>query len=175
MVSGRFSFSVLRETTLATTRITAGMMFILICAQVFALAFRGLNGEALVHDMFKWLPGGINSDILFMMLIIFVLGFFIEWIEISYIVVPLFLPILQANNVDLVWVAALIALNLQTSFLTPPFGWALFYLRSVAPPSVSTMDIYKGVVPFIMLQLVALALLFNFPWIATWLPRAIGW
>jgi tripartite ATP-independent transporter DctM subunit len=175
MLSGRFSFSVLRETTLATTRITAGMMFILICAQVFALAFRGLNGEALVHDMFKWLPGGINSDILFMMFIIFVLGFFIEWIEISYIVVPLFLPILQANNVDLVWVAALIALNLQTSFLTPPFGWALFYLRSVAPPSVSTMDIYKGVVPFIMLQLVALALLFNFPWIATWLPRAIGW
>ncbi|MBX9926009.1 MAG: TRAP transporter large permease subunit, partial [Hyphomicrobiaceae bacterium] len=109
-LAGRFSFSVLRETTLATTRITAGMMFILICAQVFALAFRGLNGEALVHDMFKWLPGGINSDILFMMLIIFVLGFFIEWIEISYIVVPLFLPILQANNVDLVWVAALIAL-----------------------------------------------------------------
>jgi len=174
-IAGRFSFSVLRETTLSTTRITAGMMFILICAQVFALAFRGLNGEALVHDMFKWLPGGINSDILFMMFIIFVLGFFIEWIEISYIVVPLFLPILQANNVDLVWVAALIALNLQTSFLTPPFGWALFYLRSVAPPSVSTVDIYKGVVPFIGLQLLALALLFNFPWIATWLPRAIGW
>ncbi len=174
-LAGRFSFSVLRETTLATTRITAGMMFILICAQVFALAFRGLNGEALVHDMFKWLPGGINSDILFMMFIIFVLGFFIEWIEISYIVVPLFLPILQANNVDLVWVAALIALNLQTSFLTPPFGWALFYLRSVAPPSVSTMDIYKGVLPFIGLQLIALALLFNYPWIATWLPRAIGW
>ncbi|MDZ4843255.1 MAG: TRAP transporter large permease subunit [Hyphomicrobium aestuarii] len=174
-LSGRFSLSVLRETTLSTTRITAGMMFILICAQVFALAFRGLNGEALVHDMFKWLPGGINSDILFMMFIIFVLGFFIEWIEISYIVVPLFLPILQANNVDLVWVAALIALNLQTSFLTPPFGWALFYLRSVAPPSVSTLDIYKGVVPFILLQLVALAFLFNFPQIATWLPRAIGW
>ncbi len=174
-LAGRFSFSVLRETTLATTRITAGMMFILICAQVFALAFRGLNGEALVHDMFKWLPGGINSDILFMMFIIFVLGFFIEWIEISYIVVPLFLPILQANNVDLVWVAALIALNLQTSFLTPPFGWALFYLRSVAPPTVSTIDIYKGVVPFIALQLIALALLFSFPQIATWLPRAIGW
>jgi len=175
MLARRFSFSVLRETTLSTTRITAGMMFILICAQVFALAFRGLNGEALVHDMFKWLPGGINSDILFMMLIIFVLGFFIEWIEISYIVVPLFLPLLVAADVDMVWIAALIALNLQTSFLTPPFGWALFYLRSVAPPSVPTIAIYKGVVPFILLQLVAVALLFMFPQIATWLPKAIGW
>jgi len=174
-LAGRFSFAMLRETTLSTTRITAGMMFILICAQVFALAFRGLNGEALVHRMFDWIPGGINSDILFMMLIIFVLGFFIEWIEISYIVVPLFLPILQAANVDLVWIAALIAVNLQTSFLTPPFGWALFYLRSVAPPSVPTIAIYKGVVPYIVLQLIALTLVFSFPSIATWLPRAIGW
>src|SRR5690606_25757546 len=123
MLARRFTFDVLRETTLATTRITASMMFILICAQVFALAFRGLNGETLVHDMFEWLPGGISAEILFMLAIIFVLGFFIEWIEISYIVVPLFLPILQAANVDLVWIAALIALNLQTSFLTPPFGW----------------------------------------------------
>ena len=174
-ILGRFSFSVLRETTLATTRITAGMMFILICAQVFALAFRGLNGEGLVHRMFEHIPGGINADIIFMMLIIFVLGFFIEWIEISYIVVPLFLPILQAANVDLVWLAALIAVNLQTSFLTPPFGWALFYLRSVAPPEVPTIAIYKGVVPYIGLQLIALVLVFMYPSIATWLPRAIGW
>ncbi|MEQ1712817.1 MAG: TRAP transporter large permease subunit [Hyphomicrobium sp.] len=174
-LSGRFSISVLRETTLATTRITAGMMFILICAQVFALAFRGLNGEGLVHRMFEHIPGGINADIIFMMLIIFVLGFFIEWIEISYIVVPLFLPILQAANVDLVWLAALIAVNLQTSFLTPPFGWALFYLRSVAPPEVPTIAIYKGVVPYIGLQMIALVLVFMYPSIATWLPRAIGW
>ncbi|MDX2289125.1 MAG: TRAP transporter large permease subunit [Hyphomicrobiaceae bacterium] len=174
-ISGRLSFSVLRESTLATTRITAGMMFILICAQVFALAFRGLGGEALVHRLFEWIPGGIDADILFMLLLIFLLGFFIEWIEISYIVVPLFLPILMQANVDLVWIAALIALVLQTSFLTPPFGWALFYLRSVAPPSVSTWDIYRGVVPFICLQMVAVALLFLFPGIATWLPRAIGW
>jgi TRAP-type mannitol/chloroaromatic compound transport system permease large subunit len=110
-----------------------------------------------------------------MLVLIFVLGFFIEWIEISYIVVPLFLPILQAANADLVWVAALIATVLQTSFLTPPFGWALFYLRGVAPPSVTTLDIYKGVVPFILLQVLASALLFAFPEIATWLPRAIGW
>ncbi|MDX2259111.1 MAG: TRAP transporter large permease subunit [Hyphomicrobiaceae bacterium] len=174
-LGGRFSFAVLRETTLATTRITAGMMFILICAQIFALSFRGLGGEALVHDMFAFVPGGIDADIIFMLLIIFVLGFFIEWIEISYIVVPLFLPILMAANTDLVWVAALIALVMQTSFLTPPFGWALFYLRSVAPPSVATLDIYKGVVPFIGLQVLAVAILFLFPGIATWLPRAIGW
>ena len=174
-LAGRFSLGLLRDVTLATTRITAGMMFILVCAQVFALTFRGLNGEQLVHDLFKWIPGGINSDILFMMLIIFVLGFFIEWIEISYIVVPLFLPILQAANVDLVWVAVLIAVNLQTSFLTPPFGWALFYLRSVAPASVPTIAIYKGVVPFIILQLITLAMVFFWPNVATWLPRAIGW
>jgi TRAP-type mannitol/chloroaromatic compound transport system permease large subunit len=132
-LSGRFSWSVLRETTLSTTRITAGMMFILICAQVFALAFRGLHGEQLVADLFTVVPGGVHGILIFMMALIFVLGFFIEWIEISYIVVPLFLPLLLNLNVDLVWVATLIAVNLQTSFLTPPFGWALFYLRSVAP------------------------------------------
>jgi tripartite ATP-independent transporter DctM subunit len=174
-LAGRFSFSVLRETALATTRITAGMMFILICAQVFALAFRGLHGEKLVEDLFNVVPGGVNGVLIFMMVLIFVLGFFIEWIEISYIVVPLFLPLLLKMNVDLVWVASLIAVNLQTSFLTPPFGWALFYLRSVAPPEVPTLAIYKGVVPFIMLQLIALVLVYCYPDLATWLPRAIGW
>ena len=174
-LAGRFSFSVLRETTLATTRITAGMMFILICAQVFALAFRGLHGEKLVEDLFNVVPGGVNGVLIFMMALIFVLGFFIEWIEISYIVVPLFLPLLLKLNVDLVWVASLIAVNLQTSFLTPPFGWALFYLRSVAPPEVPTLAIYKGVVPFICLQLIALVIVYMYPDVATWLPRAIGW
>lgn len=174
-IAGRFSFSVLRETALATTRITAGMMFILICAQVFALTFRGLHGEQLVSDLFNVVPGGVNGVLIFMMALIFVLGFFIEWIEISYIVVPLFLPLLLNMNVDLVWVATLIALNLQTSFLTPPFGWALFYLRGVAPPEVPTVAIYKGVVPFIGLQLIALVIVYLNPGIATWLPRAIGW
>jgi tripartite ATP-independent transporter DctM subunit len=174
-VGGRLTWKVLRETAQATTKITAMMMFILICAQVFALAFRGLHGEKLVEDLFNVVPGGVNGVLIFMMALIFVLGFFIEWIEISYIVVPLFLPLLLKMNVDLVWVASLIAVNLQTSFLTPPFGWALFYLRSVAPPEVPTLAIYKGVVPFIMLQLIALVLVYNFPNIATWLPRAIGW
>lgn len=174
-IAGRFNWKMLKETVCATGRITASMMFILICAQVFALAFRGLQGEQLVHDFFKLVPGGIEGVLWFMMFLIFILGFFIEWIEISYIVVPLFLPVLQAANVDMVWVATLIALNMQTSFLTPPFGWALFYLRGVAPPQVTTMDIYKGVVPFIGLQVSAVVILFYTPSIATWLPRAIGW
>jgi tripartite ATP-independent transporter DctM subunit len=133
-IGGRLSWKVLRDTAQATTKITAMMMFILICAQAFALAFRGLQGEKIVHDLFAFLPGGINSDIWFLMLIIFILGFFVEWIEISYIAVPLFLPVFLQANVDMVWLAILICVNLQTSFLTPPFGWALFFLRGVAPP-----------------------------------------
>jgi tripartite ATP-independent transporter DctM subunit len=175
LLSGRLKWSVLRETTLATTRITAGMMFILICAQVFALAFRGLHGEQLVADLFNVVPGGVDGVLIFMLALIFVLGFFIEWIEISYIVVPLFLPLINNLGIDLVWAATLIAVVLQTSFLTPPFGWALFYLRGVAPPDVPTIAIYKGVVPFIVLQLVTLAIVYMVPDIATWLPRAIGW
>ncbi|MDO9443601.1 MAG: TRAP transporter large permease subunit [Beijerinckiaceae bacterium] len=172
---GRLNWRTLRETVYATGRITAAMMFVLICAQVFALAFRGLQGEKLVHDAFSVVPGGPNGVILFMLLLIFILGFFIEWIEISYIVVPMFLPLLAATGADPVWIATLIAVVLQTSFLTPPFGWALFYLRGVAPPDVSTLDIYKGVVPFILLQLCALAIVFFYPGVATWLPKAIGW
>jgi TRAP-type mannitol/chloroaromatic compound transport system permease large subunit len=151
------------------------MMFILMYAQAFSLAFRGLQGEKLVQDFFGFLPGGINADIWFLMLIIFILGFFIEWIEISYIAVPLFLPIFIAAQVDMVWLATLICVNLQTSFLTPPFGWALFFLRGVAPPEVTTRDIYRGIVPFVVMQLMALVLVFVFPGLATWLPKAIGW
>ena len=125
------------------------VLFILICAQVFSLAFRGLQGEKLIEDLFAFLPGGVNADIWFLMALIFVLGFFIEWIEISYIAVPLFLPIFNAAGVDPVWLAMLITVNLQTSFLTPPFGWALFFLRGVAPPQITTRHIYVGVVPFV--------------------------
>jgi tripartite ATP-independent transporter DctM subunit len=175
VLGGRFTWKVLTETVQTTTRITAMVMFILICAQVFALAFRGLQGERLVQDAFTLLPGDINASIWFLMLIIFVLGFFIEWIEISYIAVPLFLPVFAAANVDMIWLATLICLNLQTSFLTPPFGWSLFFLRGVAPPEITTGDIYRGTVPFVLLQLVALVLVFWYPSIATWLPRVIGW
>lgn len=174
-LSGRFTWKTLKDTALETSKITAVMMFILMLAQVFALSFRGLQGEELIAAMFEALPGGVNTAVWFMMLMIFVLGFFIEWIEISYIAVPLFLPILLNLGVDPIWLAMLITVNLQTSFLTPPFGWALFYLKGVAPPEVNIKDIYKGVIPFIALQLFALVLVFQFPQIALWLPKAIGW
>ncbi|MFM8676005.1 MAG: TRAP transporter large permease subunit [Burkholderiaceae bacterium] len=175
LISKRLSWVVLRDVARETTKITAVMMFILMMAQVFALAFRGLHGEDLITKMFEFRPGGVNSDIWFMMLIIFILGFFIEWIEISYIAVPLFLPVLLAQGVDPIWLAMLITVNLQSSFLTPPFGWALFYLKGVAPPGVTIADIYKGVVPFVLMQVIALAIVFMYPQIALWLPKAIGW
>jgi TRAP-type mannitol/chloroaromatic compound transport system permease large subunit len=109
------------------------------------------------------------------MLLIFVLGFFIEWVEISYIAVPLFLPVFVAQNVDLVWLAMLICVNLQTSFLTPPFGWALFFLRGVAPPEVTTRHMYLGVIPFVAMQVLAVVIVYFFPQIALWLPKTIGW
>jgi tripartite ATP-independent transporter DctM subunit len=174
-ISGRMSFNVLKDTVQTTTKITAMVMFILICAQVFALAFRGLHGEDLINDLFAFLPGGVNADIWFLMALIFVLGFFIEWIEISYIAVPLFLPVFISQNVDLVWLAMLICVNLQSSFLTPPFGWSLFFLRGVAPPEITTRHMYIGVLPFVGMQVLGVVILFFFPQLALWLPKAIGW
>jgi TRAP-type mannitol/chloroaromatic compound transport system permease large subunit len=119
--------------------------------------------------------GGTTGALLFMMLLIFVLGFFLEWIEITYIALPLFLPFFMQSGVDLVWLGVLICLNLQTSFLTPPFGWSLFFLKGVAPKEVSTMDIYKGACRSSACRSLRLALVFVFPGLATWLPEAIGW
>jgi tripartite ATP-independent transporter DctM subunit len=174
-IGGRLTPGLVWETAKSTARTTAMMMFILIMAQVFALAFRGLQGEKLVEDLFTFIPGGVAADIWFMLMLVFVLGFFLEWIEISYIAVPLFLPLFAAAGVDPVWLAILIAVMLQTSFLTPPFGWALFFLRGAAPPEVRTEEIYRGVVPFVLLQLLAVVAVFVFPGLATWLPQAIGW
>ncbi len=171
----RLDFKTLKDVSQATLSTSAMVFFILICAQPFGLSFRGLGGEHLVQDLFAQVPGGLEGQLLFLMLLLFVLGFFLEWIEISYIALPLFLPIFTAGGVDMVWVAILVAMNLQTSFLTPPFGWALFFLRGVAPPEITSGDIYRGVVPFIGLQLLGLALVFFFPAMATWLPKAIGW
>jgi tripartite ATP-independent transporter DctM subunit len=171
----RLSLAVLKDVMQTTLRVSAMVLFILVCAQVFSLAFRGLQGEALIEDLFAFLPGGVNADIFFLMALIFVLGFFLEWIEISYIAVPLFLPLFAAAGVDPVWLAMLITVMLQTSFLTPPFGWALFFLRGVAPPEITTRHIYTGVAPFVGLQLLGVGLVFAFPAIATWLPKAIGW
>jgi tripartite ATP-independent transporter DctM subunit len=174
-LSGRLTPLLLWQVGRSTLLISAMVFFILICAQVFGLAFRGLGGEHLVQRMFDMVPGGVTGALLFLMLLVFVLGFFLEWIEITYIALPLFLPFFLQAGVDPVWLGILICLNLQTSFLTPPFGWSLFFLKGVAPAGVSTADIYKGAIPFIALQFVALALVFVLPGLATWLPKAIGW
>lgn len=175
LFSGRLSLSVMTEVVRGAFKTSAMVFFILIFAQVFSLAFRGLGGERLVQDAFGFVPGGLNGQILFLMLLLFILGFFLEWIEISYIALPLFLPVLKASGVDLAWIAILVAVNLQTSFLTPPFGWALFFLKGVAPPDLKAGEIYRGVVPFIAIQLFGLFLVFLFPATALWLPAAIGW
>ncbi|XGA80209.1 TRAP transporter large permease subunit [Halomonas sp. CH40] len=174
-LSGRLRFPLLVEVAKSTLLISAMVFFILICAQVFGLAFRGLGGEHLVERMFEWVPGGVTGAMLFMLLLMFVLGLFLEWIEITYVALPLFLPFFVQMGVDMVWLGILIGLILQTSFLTPPFGWSLFFLKGVAPDEVTTVDIYKGVLPFIALQFLAVALVFAYPSIATWLPDAIGW
>lgn len=171
----RLDLKVLTDTVRSTLRISAMVFFILICAQAFSLAFRGLDGDELILALFALVPGGVMADVIFMLVLLFVLGFFMEWIEISYIVLPLFLPVFAGTDVNMVWLAMLVCVVLQTSFLTPPVGWALFFLKGVAPPEVSTRDIYVGVMPFVALQLIALVALFNFPQIATWLPEAIGW
>ena len=171
----RLTKKVIIETVQGTLRISAMVFFILIAAQAFSLAFRGLNGDELIEMLFQFVPGGVTSDIIFVLLMLFLLGFFLEWIEICYIVLPLFWPILDKSGVDPVWFAILAGVNLQTSFLTPPVGWALFFLKGVAPPEVTSKDIYVGVMPFVALQLVGLVLLFLYPSIATWLPKAIGW
>ena len=175
LIARKLTWQVLTATVRNTLRICAMVFFILICAQAFSLAFRGLDGDELVAHLFALVPGGPTADIIFMLFLLFLLGFFMEWIEISYIVLPLFLPILNATGADMVWIAILVCLVLQTSFLTPPVGWALFFLKGVAPPEVSSRDIYVGVMPYVVLQVVAVALLFQFPEIATWLPKAIGW
>lgn len=175
VVSRRFNRSVLKETLHGTLTISAMVFFILLCAQPFSLAFRGLGGEQMAHDLFEILPGGESGSIIFLMALLFVLGFFLEWIEISYIALPMFLPVFLNYETDLVWLAIMIAMNLQMSFLTPPFGWALFFLKGVAPPEVTTKDIYLGALPFVFMQLIALAILFKFPVLATWLPAEIGW
>lgn len=175
LMAGRLNFSVLRSAVRGAFVSSAMVFLILIFAQPFGLAFRGLGGERIVQDAFSLVPGGLEGQILFLMLILFVLGFFLEWIEISYIALPLFLPIFQQAGVDMAWMAILVGLNLQTSFLTPPFGWALFFLKGVAPPSVSTGAIYRGVLPFIAIQLLGVSLVFFYPGLALWLPAAIGW
>ena len=167
------SWSVLREIGASTVKTTSMVFFILIGASVFSLIFRGYGGDDLVAGLFENMPGGVLGATVIVMLVIFLLGFLLDFIEITYVVVPIVGPVLLAMGLDPVWLGVMIAVNLQTSFLTPPFGFSLFYLRGVAPPEVATLDIYRGVVPFIGLQLLLLALLALVPELATWLPGVL--
>jgi TRAP-type mannitol/chloroaromatic compound transport system permease large subunit len=157
----------------ATTSITAMIFATLIGATLFALVFRGLGGDDMVHEFLKMLPGGKYGALLAIMGVIFLMGFFLDFVEITIIVIPIVGPIILAMGVDPVWFGVMIAVNLQTSFLTPPFGFSLFYLRGVAPASVTTLDIYRGIVPFVVLQLLGLAAVMAFPALATWLPEQL--
>jgi tripartite ATP-independent transporter DctM subunit len=163
----------LREIVRSTTRTTAMVFFILIGAAVFSLVFRGYGGDDLVHELFTDMPGGVVGATVIVMVVIFLLGFILDFIEITFVVVPIVGPVLLAMGLDPVWLGVMIAVNLQTSFLTPPFGFALFYLRGVAPASVRTADIYRGVIPFIVIQLALLGVLAFWPELATWLPARL--
>jgi len=170
---GRLNFRMLREAVISTASITAMVFVILFGAAVFSIVFRMMGGEALVHEFLVNLPGGTGAAILVVMALMFVLGFILDAFEIIFIVVPITAPVLLAMDVDPVWLGVMIGVNLQTSFMTPPFGFSLFYLRGVAPNSISTGMIYRGVLPFVALQLLAIGIIFNFPALATWLPRWI--
>jgi tripartite ATP-independent transporter DctM subunit len=168
-----FKDGALTEVMRSTMKISAMVFGIVIGAQMFSLVFRGLGGDDLVHSFLTSLPGGVFGAVFVVMLIMFIMGFFLDFIEITFVVIPIVAPILLLMDLNPVWLGIMIAMNLQTSFLTPPFGFALFYLRGVAPPSITTGQIYRGIIPFVIIQLVALALLAAFPQLTTWLPKVI--
>ncbi|TNF83733.1 MAG: TRAP transporter large permease subunit [Gammaproteobacteria bacterium] len=169
----RLSLARLREASRQTLGTTSMVFFILIGASLFSLVFRGYGGDELVQGLFEQMPGGTWGALAVVMIVIFLLGFMLDFIEITFVVVPIVGPILLGMGIDPIWLGVLIAVNLQTSFLTPPFGFALFYLRGVTPAHIPTGDIYRGVVPFVFLQLLLLATLLLWPALATWLPERL--
>jgi tripartite ATP-independent transporter DctM subunit len=171
---GRLTLATLRHVTTSTAMITSMVFVILFGAAVFSIVFRMLGGDELVSDALTQFPGGRTGAILAVMVLMFVLGFILDTFEIIFIVIPITAPALLAMDVSPLWLGVMVGVNLQTSFLTPPFGFALFYLRGVAPPAISTGQIYKGVIPFVALQVLAMLALFLFPELATWLPAALA-
>ena len=161
----------LEESMQQTTKLTSMVFMILIGATAFGLVFRGMGGDKLVLDVMTNLPAGVWGFLFVSMLLIFILGFFLDFLQICFIVVPILAPIATEFGIDLLWFAVLIAINLQTSFLTPPFGFSLFYLKAVAPPNVRIQDIYSGIIPFVILQLITIMLLIFIPELITWLPN----
>jgi len=169
----QLTFSVLKDVCQETAKLTSMVFLILIGASIFSLVFRGYEGDELVQAYLSSVPGGVTGVLVVVMLAMFLLGFVLDFIEITFVVVPIVAPIILALGVDPVWLGVLIAINLQTSFLTPPFGFALFYLRGVAPEEIETKSIYKGVLPFVLIQLLMLILIALFPELVTWLPNKI--
>ena len=164
---------ILHEVGRSTMKISAMIFVILIGAGLFSLVFRGLGGDDMVHALLADIPGGVVGAMLVVMLVMFLLGFFLDFIEITFVVVPIIAPVLLKMDINPIWLGVMMAVNLQTSFLTPPFGFALFYLRGVAPPEITTGQIYRGVVPFVIIQLAALTLIGLFPGLVTWLPKIV--
>lgn len=173
LLRGRLNFGVLRQATISTATITSMVFIILFGAAVFSVVFRMMGGDNLVHEFLSSMPGGAFGAMIIVMLIMFLLGFILDTFEIIFIVIPITAPVLLALGVDPIWLGVMVGVNLQTSFLTPPFGFSLFYLRGVAPASVSTGMIYRGAVPFVILQIIAIVLLFVFPHLITWLPSVL--
>ena len=173
IVRRQLSLKVLQDVMQNTTRVSSMVFMILIGASIFSLVFRGFEGDELIQEFLSDLPGGTFTAIFVVMLVMFLLGFVLDFIEITFVVIPIVGPVLLAMGVDPIWLGILIAINLQTSFLTPPFGFALFYLRGVADERIKTMDIYKGVIPFIMIQLFVMAMIAYWPSLATWLPEKL--
>lgn len=169
----RLSLSVLRQVAVSTASITSMVFVILMGASVFSIVFRQMGGDKLVHEVLTGLPGGLTGAVIVVMAVMFVLGFILDTFEIIFIIIPITAPVLLNLGLDPIWLGVMVGMNLQTSFLTPPFGFALFYLRGVAPPSVSTGTIYRGVAPMVVLQVVAMATLFIFPEVVTWLPGVV--
>ena len=173
LLKGQLSFARLRDIALATGRVSSMVFMILVGASLFSVVFRGLGGDELVREFLVSLPGGVVGAMLMVMLLMFLMGFVLDFIEITFVVVPIVAPVLLSLGLDPVWLGVMIAINLQTSFLTPPFGFALFYLRGVAPAEVRTLDMYRGVIPFVLIQLLALLMIGLWPQIATWLPDQV--
>jgi len=171
-VKGRLGLKVLQNVMQNSLKVTSMIFLIFIGAIFFSLTFRGLGGDELIHELLTDLPGGVLTAVLIVMVFMFILGFFLDFIEITYVIVPVVAPVLFMMGVDPIWLGIMIAINLQTAFLTPPFGFALFYLKGVAP-DIKTADLYKGVFPYIGIQLFVLAILAFFPELATWLPSII--
>ncbi|MZR31513.1 TRAP transporter large permease [Sneathiella litorea] len=174
LIYGRLSREIIQETALGTLRLSGMIFMILLAATVFAIVFRGLGGEEEVHQFLSGMPGGATTALISVMFIVFLLGFIIDFIEITVIVIPLVAPPLFILGVDPVWFAILLAMNLQTSFLTPPFGFSLFYLQSVVPEGVTLKDIYIGIIPFVLIQMFVLGMIAFYPELATWLPEYLN-